>query len=275
MTDVPQRHRIQVACPECGHIQTEPALVISTQCRGCRTHFQIKDGKGVTRIQSVARLAKPRRDDEYHITPASPPPKNPPRYGPINPAPRSWFMRVLRPGKPPREVVCFICGHDFKAIAQAQSSQCPKCGGYVNLLDRLIAEHSNTRIETRGNVTILKTGSVSGVTIRCHHLTVLGGLSAHVECSGVLAIRSNGKINGLLQCRHLRVETGAHVEFLGDLTAKSASIDGEVRGRLNCSGPVTLEKGARLHGLVRCSELIVKSRAKHTGTIEIVTNPTI
>jgi cytoskeletal protein CcmA (bactofilin family)/predicted RNA-binding Zn-ribbon protein involved in translation (DUF1610 family) len=275
MTDEPQRHRIQVACPECGHVQTEPALVISTQCRGCRTNFQVKDGKGVTRTQSVARLAKPGRDGNYEATTAPPPPKASPRYGPANAAPRSWFMRVLRPGKPPREVICFICGHEFKAIAEAQSSQCPKCGGYVNLLDHQITGHSNTRIETRGNVTILKTGSVSGVTIRCHHLTVLGGLSANVECSGDLVIRSDGKINGALQCRQLRVEKGARVEFLGDVTAKTASIDGEVRGRLNCSGPVTLEKGARLHGLVRCSELIVKSRAKHTGTIEIVTKSEI
>jgi cytoskeletal protein CcmA (bactofilin family) len=98
---------------------------------------------------------------------------------------------------------------------------------------------------------------------------VLGGLSANVECSGDLVIRSDGKINGSLQCRQLRVEKGARVEFLADVTAGSAIIEGEVRGRLACSGPVILEKGARLHGLVRCSELIVKSRAKHTGTLEL------
>ena len=65
--------------------QTEPALVISTQCRGCRTNFQVKDGKGVTRSQSVARLAKPRRDGDYEPPPAPPPPKAPPRYGPARP----------------------------------------------------------------------------------------------------------------------------------------------------------------------------------------------
>lgn len=269
MTDEPQRHRIQVACPECGNVQTEPALVVSTQCRGCRTNFQVKDGKGVTRAQSMARLAKPRQDDDYEASPTTPTPKSPPRYGPANPAPRSWLMRLLHPGKPPRDVICFVCGHGFKAIAEAQSSQCPKCGGYVNLLDHEITGHSNARIETRGNVIIRKTGSVSGVTIRCHHLTVFGELAANVDCSGDLVIRSNGKINGSLHCRQLRVEKGARVEFLGDVGAGTASIDGEVRGRLACSGPVTLEKGARLHGLVRCSQLIVKSRAKHTGTLEL------
>jgi cytoskeletal protein CcmA (bactofilin family) len=73
----------------------------------------------------------------------------------------------------------------------------------------------------------------------------------------------------------LCVEKGARIEFLGDVTTHSAIIDGQVRGRIQSSGPVTLEKGARLHGFVRCSELITKPRAKHTGTLEIVTNTPI
>lgn len=269
MNDEPQRHRIQVTCPECGHVQAEPGLVISTQCRSCRTNYQVRDGKGVPRSHPVARLAKPRREGDYEAPPAPLPPKAPPRYGPAIPVERSWFMRLLRPARPPREVICFTCDHAFTVIAAAHSSQCPKCGAYVNLLDHEITTHSNTRIQTRGNVIIRKTGSVSGVTIRCHHLTVLGGLSADVECSGDLVIRSDGKITSSLQCRELRVEKGARVEFLGDVTAGTAIIDGHVRGRISSSGPVILEKDARLLGLVRCSELIVKSRAKHQGTLEL------
>jgi len=34
-----------------------------------------------------------------------------------------------------------------------------------------------------------------------------------------------------------------------------------------------LEKRAQLHGLVRTSELIVKSGAKHTGTVEMASQP--
>lgn len=270
MNDEPPRHRIQVACPECGNIQTEPALVISTQCRACRANFQVKDGTGVARSQSFARLAKPRNDGEYDVVPAPLPAKETPRYGPTaSAAPRSWFQRFLRPEVPPREVICFACHHEFKALGEAQSSQCPKCGGYVNLLGHEITEHSNTRIETHGDVVIRKTGSFSGVTIRCHQLTVHGGLSADVECSGNLVIRCTGKINGSLQCRQLIIEKGAHVEFLGVVTAESARIEGHARGRISCSGPVTLEKGAQLHGLVRCTEFIVHPRAKHTGTLEI------
>ena len=64
MADEPQRHRIEVACPECGNSQTEPALVVSTQCRVCRANFQVVDGKGVIRSRPVTRLAKPRQEGE-------------------------------------------------------------------------------------------------------------------------------------------------------------------------------------------------------------------
>lgn len=274
MADEPQRHRIEVACPECGHQQIEPALVISTQCRACRANFQVKDGKGVVRTRPVTRLAKPRKDsDPYPVEPARTQP--PLRTGPSEPPPRSFLMRLLRPAKPRREVACFNCGHTFSTIAEAQSSQCPKCCGYVSLLDYEITEPWNRRIQTRGNVVIQKTGVVSGVTLRCHHLTVIGELAGSVECSGDLTIRSHGKIIGTMQCRHLRVEKGARVEFLNPVTAVTATIAGHVRGQISCTGEVILEKRARLHGLVRTSSLIVKPGAKHTGTIEMVTAPPI
>lgn len=272
MADEPQRHRIEVACPECGHLQIEPALVVSTQCRACRANFQVKDGKGVVRTRPVTRLAKPRKDtDPYPVLePAQTQPLL--RARPSEPPPRSFLMRLLHPTKPRREVTCFGCGHAFTTIAEAQSSQCPKCCGYVSLLDYDITEHWNRRIQTRGDVIIQKTGSVSGVTLQCHNLTVLGQLAGSVECSGDLTIRSHGKIIGTIQCRHLQVEKGARVEFLNPVTATTATIDGQVRGQISCTGEVTLEKRAHLHGLVRTSSLIVKPGAKHTGTIEMVTN---
>jgi cytoskeletal protein CcmA (bactofilin family) len=271
MADEPQRHRIQVACPECGHSQDEPALVVSTQCRACRANFQVLDGKGVKRSRPVTRLAKPRKEtDPEPEPPPSVNPKTPLRFGPSGPPPRPLLMRLLRPAKPPREAICFTCEHAFTAIGEAHSSQCPKCGSYVSLIDHDITGHTKTRIQTRGNVLIRKTGSISGVTVRCHHLTVLGGLTSGVECSGDLVIRSHGKIPGTIQCRHLKVEKGAHVEFLHPVTAESATIDGEVRGQIYCSGSITLEKRARLHGLIRTSDLVVKSGAKHTGTVEML-----
>ena len=275
MADEPQRHRIEVACPECGHLQTEPALVVSTQCRACRVNFQVRDGKGVVRINPVTQLVRSHRvpEPEPEPLPVVSKPPSPRRYGPAAQPPRSLLMRLLRPQKPPREVSCFNCGHAFATIGEAQSSQCPKCGGYVSLLDHEINGPWNRRIQTGGNVVIQKTGAVTGVTLHCHNLTVLGSLAGSVECAGDLVIRSSGKIIGTIKCRHLRIEKGARVEFLNPVIAATATIAGQVRGQISCTGAVTLAKGARLQGLVRTSALIVKPGAKHTGTIEMISAP--
>jgi cytoskeletal protein CcmA (bactofilin family)/Zn finger protein HypA/HybF involved in hydrogenase expression len=271
MADEPHRHRIEVKCPECGHSQAEPALVVSTQCRACRANFQVREGKGVVRPHPVARLAVPRKDSDPE--PEAPPqqkPQAPFRRSPATPPQRSLLMRILNPTKPPREVSCFTCGHAYSAIAEAQSSQCPKCSGYVSLLDYEINEPWNRRIQTCGDVIIQKSGIVSGVPLQCHHLTVLGELAASAECSGDLIIRSHGKIPGKIHCRRLRVEKGVRVEFLHPVTASSAVIDGKVRGQISCTGTVTLAKRAHLQGLVQTSSLIIKPGAKHSGTVEII-----
>jgi cytoskeletal protein CcmA (bactofilin family)/predicted nucleic acid-binding Zn-ribbon protein len=272
MADEPHRHRIDVTCPECGHVQKEPALVVSTQCRSCRGNFQVRQGKGVVRQRPVTRLAQPRKDSDADPEPLPEPPKPPALLRPTaaTPPKRSLLMRIFQPAKPPREVKCFNCGHAFSAIAEAQSSQCPKCSGYVSLLDYEIREPWNRRIQTCGNVLIQKSGIVSGATLQCHHLTVLGELAGSVECSGDLIIRSHGKIIGRVHCRNLRIEKGARVEFLHPVTATSAFIDGNVRGQISCTGAVTLAKRAHLQGLVRTSSLVIKPGAKHTGTVEMI-----
>lgn len=184
--------------------------------------------------------------------------------------PRPFWLKLLQPSKPPRETSCFECGAPITALGDAQSSQCPKCGSYVSLQNYDIDQHWNRRIQTRGDVKILKSGSIAGASVRCHHLTVLGELSGSVECSGDLIIRSHGKIIGAVVCRNLRIEKGAKVEFLNPVKAETARIDGEVHGQISCSGSVTLEKRAQLHGLVRTASLVVKPGAKHSGMIEMV-----
>jgi cytoskeletal protein CcmA (bactofilin family) len=273
MADETPRHRIEVTCPECSASQLEPALVVSTQCRSCRANFQVREGKGVVRKHPTTRLAAPRKDSDPEPEPPPEVAKTPflPK-GPSIPAPQSFLMRLFNPIKPPRQVTCFECGHSYTAVGEAQSSQCPKCSGYISLIHYDITVQWNRRIQTCGDVIIQKSGVVSGANIQCHNLTVIGELAGSVECSGTVVIRSSGKITGNVFCRHLRVEKGARVEFLNPVNAETASIDGNVRGQIFCSGPITLEKRAHLQGLVRTTSLIVKPGAKHTGTIEMVTS---
>lgn len=278
MADEPRHHRIELICPECGHIQYEPAMVISTQCRSCLVGIQVSNGKAVARSKPVTRLAKPKGDAEIqsgeteHLTSK---PVVIFRNEPSAPQPRPFWRRLLAPEGPPREVTCFDCGHSYTAAAEAQSSQCPRCSGYISLRDYDIIEPWNRRIQTCGNVVIRKTGAVSNTTIQCHHLTVMGALAGSVVCSGDLTICCSGKITGTVKCRKLVVERGVNVEFLQPVSAESAIIEGNVRGQISCTGSITLTKKSHLHGLVRAASLVIKPGAKHSGTIEMTARPEV
>src|SRR5687768_17350810 len=117
MADEPKRHRIELTCPECGHRQLEPAMVVSTQCRSCRTNFQVIDSKAVSRPKAATRIAKVR--PENSPSPELPVPKTSPFSKPTAPAPKPGLLRRLlfRP-QPPHEVACFNCGHVHKAVAE-------------------------------------------------------------------------------------------------------------------------------------------------------------
>lgn len=257
--------RIELECPECGHHQMEPSLVISTQCRSCGNHMDISNGKPVSRPKYATRLASAGRPPVQHPTVATATPRVV-----VKDPPPGIFRRFFV--KPPekRMIECYHCERKFEVVSDAQSTQCNKCGGYISLKDYEIDQAWRRRIQTRGDVTILKSGSIIGVHVQSHDLTVLGTLAASVDCSGTLRIRSHGKIIGNVRCRELRVERGAEVEFQGDVHAESAYIDGQVRAQLTCTGTITLEKKAHLQGLARAGGLVVKAGAKHTGLMEVI-----
>lgn len=269
----PTRQRIDLTCPECGHVQQEPALVVSTQCKACRAHIQVADGKALARPKPLTRLAPPRPDPE----PTAPLPPTPPKpsFKPSPPTPRRihpLLRWILRP-KPLRQIACFDCGHLFTAAPEAQSSQCPRCSCYISLADHTIDDHWNRSIRTRGNVTILKGASLTATRVECHHLTVIGQLDAPASCSGTATFRNHGKITGPLNCHHLRIERRCRVEFMQPVHAHQATIHGHARGQLNCSGTVTLEKHASLTGYVRAANLTGKRGASHHGTFEKIPPP--
>jgi cytoskeletal protein CcmA (bactofilin family)/ribosomal protein S27E len=262
--------RLRIVCPDCGHIQSEPNRVVSTICRACSRGIQVKDGTAVTRPQAVIRAGPPKPTQEP-----------PPEIATIKPAasssftatpqpkPKSFFSFLNKP-KPKRSIACFQCEREHFAVSDAQSSQCPFCGTYLSLRDYLIEERWNRSILTRGNVTISRGAAIEHTTVSCHNLTALGILAAPANCSGDLVIHRDSRIPGPVQCKHLRIERGACVEFLGPVTTDSISVAGEVTGTFTCSGIVTLEKRAQLRGKITAASLVVKAGARHTGTIDII-----
>lgn len=260
------RRHIVVTCPHCEHTQNEPSMVISTVCKGCGQYIRIDDEKAVTRPTYTTRLATSDSPPVQHPTVAAEVPKPEQKPG--------FFDRLLNRYKEKqhskRQLHCYHCSHISEAVFDAQSTQCAKCGSYISLKDYTIDQAWHRRIQTRGNVTVMKGASISGVNVQCHHLLVLGELSASVECSGKLTIRSHGKIVGSVHCDELCVERGAKVEFQGEVKARTAYIDGEVKGNITCREKIVLEKKARLQGYARASGIVIREGAKHSGLMEVI-----
>jgi cytoskeletal protein CcmA (bactofilin family)/Zn finger protein HypA/HybF involved in hydrogenase expression len=272
MAAKPARHHTEVTCPDCGHVQSEPNRAVSTFCRSCGNNFQIRNGKAVPRAKSATRFA-PHKEETAEIPAPEPEPEKTispfRRPDPIPLPPQGFLKRLFSKPIKPRSVVCFDCARQHIAAPTAQSSQCPYCGSYISLRNYIITEPWNRRIQTRGDVIIQKGGCISGIPVVCHDLTVLGELSASVECSGDLIILNHGKIPGKVRCHALRVERGARVEFLHEVEADAVFVDGLLAGQIRCSGTVVLEKRAELRGPIRAARLQVKQGAKHSGPIEI------
>lgn len=264
----PKSRLIELICPECQHRQEEPSLVVSTLCRSCGNHMNIQDGRAVERPKAATRLSSASRPPLEHASTGG---RDAAKKA-VAPrgSERGLFRRLFQKIGEVKRISCYHCNFGFDVSAEAQSTQCKKCGGHISLRDYVIKQAWRRRIQTRGNVIVQKAGSIIGVKVQCHDLTVLGKLAAAVDCSGVLRIRSHGKIIGNVNCRELRVERGAEVEFQGDVHAENAYLDGNVRAKLTCTGKITLAKKAHLQGLARAGGLIFKAGARHTGQMEVV-----
>lgn len=75
--------RIDLACPACGFVQSEPAAVFSTFCRACGEHYRVKRGKvvarpGVAPSGIVKPLATARPGEDLLPAPDSPASAPPP-----------------------------------------------------------------------------------------------------------------------------------------------------------------------------------------------------
>ena len=186
------------------------------------------------------------------------------------PRQRGLLEKLLRPVPPPREVLCIECGRRFQAPAAADTTDCPTCGCHLSLRDFVIAEPSTTRIQTRGNVTILRKGKLGGQPVECHDLAVHGTLETGATCSGDLVISSPGLFRGKLCCERLLIEKRVRVEFIHPIETGEAIINGQVTGSIRARRTVTLLKRSRLRGNIAATSLILKQGAAHTGVLRII-----
>ncbi len=281
---------VTLTCPVCQHEQTESKMALSTYCRGCGSHYKISGGKAMPVVKNpsnpYARInngdGKPRlrpsspketkEQSSKSVQSSVPVPEPRPRAVP----PTSGMVRkaavntgFFQSKVPPRDVLCFECDKQHQAPAEASSTLCPACGAYIGLKDYDIRSQWNQRIQTRGNVTIHKKATVTGITVRCHHMTVHGTISGGVDCSGDFTLRSHGKIMGKVHCKRLIIEKRAKVEFANPVECEDAIIDGTVSGNLTCHGKLHLKKKATLTGDIKVATMAVDEGASHHGRITI------
>lgn len=71
---------MDLTCPYCGHLQQEPALVISSFCRSCGEHFRVRRGVAIAnpglRVSGIAEVRPPRKrrpltQPEENVSPAA------------------------------------------------------------------------------------------------------------------------------------------------------------------------------------------------------------
>lgn len=180
---------------------------------------------------------------------------------------RNVEATIIEPEKKP--IRCFECGHIHEVSVAATSTQCARCSLYISLSDQNIREQYSRNIRTRGNVTIHKKGSVVGCEIACHNLTVLGGISGSVDCSGNATFKNSGKVLGSMHCKHIVIEKKCEMDFPQGIIAESADIYGVVRGDILCSGTIHIFKTGSVLGDATAKAIVMKDGGVLTGQMNI------
>ncbi len=170
-----------------------------------------------------------------------------------------------------RPVRCFDCGHLQHVSLAARSTICSRCSVYISLEDYHITSGWSQNVHTRGDITIDKKGSMVGCDIACHHLTVIGQLSASVDCSGNANFRGSGesRVLGSMHCRHLRVDKKCKLSLPQGLIAESVDIYGQLDSNILCSGTVRIFKSGTVLGDATARSIVLKDGGMLTGQMNI------
>jgi hypothetical protein len=125
-----KQDKVLVACPKCGHTQSEPAAAYSSVCKNCRQYFRLED---------VLR-------------------------GPTEGAPKGNGSHAKTRGAPPprevRHVTCFQCGTELEVAPSAQSTMCKRCSSHLDLRDYQINSAVSKNFRTHGRFVIEEGGYV-------------------------------------------------------------------------------------------------------------------
>ena len=230
--------KVSADCPHCGYSQLESAIAKSTFCRKCGEHYSIEK----LLAKEASSLEAPGLFDRF---------------------------RRLISRETEREVLCFACQAPQVVSSAAESTQCPKCGSYIDLRDFKISGPFGRSIQTQGEVYIGPKGDATSQRILCGEARVEGKMRGQMICTGTIAVRVTGKLQGSMEGGTVVVEKKSDIEFVRPLKAKNVQIDGHVKGQIHCDGRVTINKKGVLEGTVYAKSIVVEKGGIFSGNLVI------
>jgi cytoskeletal protein CcmA (bactofilin family)/ribosomal protein S27AE len=202
----------EVVCPNCHGTQEEPKGAISTNCRHCGKYFKVT-------AKSVATKTEGR-------TPRSP--------------------------KDNREVRCVKCGAPNMVASAALSTQCGKCGQYLELGDKFVRGVQTAKIAACDDVFFEDGCSFKGMEAVGRVLDVRGKVFSRLRGTEEIIARAGCALSGELRAPVVRIERGSTV------TVEEIECD-----RLLVSGAVGVS------GELKAGEIVLNDGAAFTGTLNI------
>jgi len=239
-----KQDKVLVACPKCGHTQSEPAAAYSSVCKKCRQYFRLEDV-----LRGPAEGA-PKGNGSQAKTRAAPPPRE------------------------VRHVTCFQCGTELEVAPSAQSTMCKRCSSHLDLRDYQINSAVSKNFRTHGRFVIEEGGYVFNTETFAADVVIKGRFLGKLNASHSLELHRTAEIKGTFQTGKLVIPAGSVFRWPESITLGGADISGELIAGVKSTGKVVLRSTARLFGDVEARELVVENGAVIVGAIKVgVTAP--
>jgi len=235
-----KQEKVLVACPKCGHKQSEPAAAYSSVCKKCRQYFRLED---VLRGAPDGGLA----------------PGNGSRAK-APPAPRPHEVR---------HVTCFQCGTELEVSSSAQSTMCKRCSSHLDLRDYQITSAVSKNFRTHGRFVVEEGGYVFNTETFAADVVLKGRFLGKLNAAHSLEIHRAAEIKGTFQTGNLMIPAGSVFRWPETITPGGADISGELIASVKSPGTVVLRATARLFGNLEARELVVESGAVIMGMVKV------
>jgi cytoskeletal protein CcmA (bactofilin family)/predicted RNA-binding Zn-ribbon protein involved in translation (DUF1610 family) len=230
--------KISADCPHCGFSQLESAFAKSTFCRKCGEHYSIEK----LLAKEAGSLSAP-----------------------------GFFQRLSKiiSRETIREISCFSCAATQQVSSAAESSQCPKCGSYIDLRDFKITGPFGRSIQTQGDVLVTSKGDLSSQRVLCGAAHIEGKVRGQIVCTGTASIKMHGQLTGAIEAQRAVIEKRSDVELMKPLKAQTVEINGKTKGIVVCAGRVTINKHGSLEGAVIARSIVIEKGGIFSGELQI------